>query len=384
MTVLSTNRISSSIGLGLVGVGTVAVALCLHQRSLNKKKQQEDAGSPESEANVSAPMGIETQSMRGDAESHSHKTRIGNFKISKVMNLVEGIAADLDVNVEFDWHKASQGGVQTSRDAHSLEQAIDTNDETEWERQASNEARTFANAHQIMKELRQSETHRKLQHFHVVDRQLSQMEAQFAEVSERILEFPWREHRDDPLSDIMKIPFMSLAADHSQQAVLPVSQGFVKKVGMKSDAKESKSKQAANKVEDEKDLAIKKGEDEALFGIAADATQEELQSAFRHKSRDMHSWGQCTKIDDFHELNNAYARCLARLANSGWKNAYRGGSTDILAHYLLIGTDPSESRYGEASMGLLDALQRDRLLTRLDVLRSWGEVSGTTTGLGNG
>lgn len=98
----------------------------------------------------------------------------------------------------------------------------------------------------------------------------------------------------------------------------------------------------------------------------------------------MHSCGQCTKIDDFHELNNAYARCLARLANSGWRNAYRGGSTDILAHYLLIGTDPSESRYGEAAVGLLDALQRDRLLTRLDVLRSWGEVSGTTTGLGNG
>lgn len=380
MTVLSTNRIGSSIGLGVVGVGTLVVALCLHQRSLNKKKEQEDVGPQQSEVSGSVLGTAE----RGDAESHSHKSRIGNFKISKVKNLVEGIAADLDVNVEFDWHKASQGGIQTTRDEHSMEQAIDTNDETEWERQASNESRTFANAHRIMHELRQSETHRKLQHFHVVDRQLSQMEAQFAEVSERILEFPWREHRDDPLSDIMKLPFMSLAADDSQQAVVPVSQGFVKKVGMKSDSKEPASKREANKAEDERMLAIKKGEDETLLGITADAMRDDLESAFRHKARDMHSCGQCVKIDEFHELNNAYMRCHARLANSGWKNAYRGGSTDILAHYLLIGTDPSESRYGEASMGLLDALQRDRLLTRLDVLRSWGEVSGTTTGLGNG
>merc|ERR1719262_2170575 len=109
-----------------------------------------------------------------------------------------------------------------------------------------------------------------------------------------------------------------------------------------------------------------------------------MESAFRHKARQMHAHGECIDIAAFHELNNAHARCLARHTNSGWRNAYRGGSTDVLAHYLLIGTDPSESRYSEGVSGLLDALQRERLLTRLDVLRSWGEVSGTATGLGNG
>merc|ERR1719174_789217 len=125
MTVLSTNRIGSSIGLGVVGVGTLVVALCLHQRSLKKKKEQEDVGPQQSQESGSVLGAAE----RGDAESHSHKSRIGNFKISKVKNLVEGIAADLDVNVEFDWHKASQGGTQTTRDEHTMEQGIDTNDE---------------------------------------------------------------------------------------------------------------------------------------------------------------------------------------------------------------------------------------------------------------
>lgn len=358
MPVMSSNRVASGVGLGLAGLGTVTAILLLRHHSLKKRREETDCdGSQQNET---------TDPVRPLADNEPKmKSRIGNFKISKVMKLVEGIAGDLDMEMEFDWEKAAAGCAQGG---HVAENAIDTNDETEWERQVTSEQKTFLSAAKILHDLRGSDTHRKLPHFYVVDRQLSQMESQFSDIGEHVLEFPWREHRDDPISELMKLPFMKLVADENQAQVLPVSQGFAK--GLASQSDDVQDKQMA--------------EDERLLGITSTPDRESLESAWRHKAREMHMHGECVQIDTFHKLNNAYNRCRARLTSSGWRTAYRGGSTDVLAHYLLIGTDPSESRYGEAVSGLLDALSRERVLARLDVLRSWGEVSGTTTGLGNG
>lgn len=370
MTVLSTNRISSGIGLGVVGLGTVAVVLLLRHRSSKRKHCDKGSVDAQGDSTISPK-----QPALPDNEPKL-KSRFNGFKISKLKRLIGAMAeaddVELEAEVDFNWDKAAAGQAQT--EGASAEHAIDTNDETEWEKLVASEHRTFLLAAQTLHDLRGSSTHKKLPHFYVVDRQLSQMEEQFREISEHVLEFPWRDHRDDPISDLMKLPFMTLMADGGQQSLLPVSQGFVKQIESKPDVKEAKDISA-----DEE-----KAEDERLLGIDATCDREALESAFRFGARELHAHGQCIKIDAFHKLNNAYDRCRARLTNTGWKDAYRGGSNDILAHYLLIGTDPSESRYGEAVSGLLDALKRERLLTRLDVLRSWGEVSGTATGLGNG
>lgn len=366
MPVLLASRVNTStaIGVGIAGLGTAAALLLLQRRTLKRVLAVNRSDELDEEEASTPSLAQESQS------EPKLKSRIGNFKISKLQRLLLGIAEDLDTQVEFDWEKAAAGCAQTHGDSHVAEHAIDTNNETEWEKQVASEQKTFLTAAQILHDLRGSDTHRKLQHFYVVDRQLSQLEEQFNEIGEHVLEFPWREHRDDPISDLMKLPFMKLVEHDNDAALLPVSQGFVKHVASQPDVPELHGAPDA--------------EDEKLLGVDAASGREALESAFRHKAREMHRHGQCVQIEAFHKLNNAYNRMRNRMTGSGWQNAYRGGSTDILAHYLLIGTDPSESRYGEAVSGLLDSLQRERLLTRLDVLRSWGEVSGTATGLGNG
>eukprot|EP00930_Biecheleria_cincta_P097741 TRINITY_DN89421_c0_g1_i1.p1 TRINITY_DN89421_c0_g1~~TRINITY_DN89421_c0_g1_i1.p1 ORF type:complete len:367 (+),score=62.75 TRINITY_DN89421_c0_g1_i1:64-1164(+) len=364
MAVLSTNRLVS--GLGAVGLG--AVGFLLWRKSLRDKGlacQVLEEGSSAGASNIdpAAPISAE-----GNPKL---KTRIGNFKISKVKRMVEGLAEDFGEKVEFDWDT-----VKNLHDSHSSKDAISSNDQSEWDKQVNTEQQTFLDAAEIVGEIRRSGTHRKLPHFHVVDRQLGDMEAHFRELSEDVLIFPWRECRNEPMSELMELPFMQLAKDHrSLQSLLPVSQGYVKQT-VRGAELDCTSATACSDAEDGQRV-----EDEALLRVAAGADRQTLESAFRHKARSMHVHGHCVMMDAFHALNNAYGRCLARLAGS--ISAYRGGG-DILAHYLLVGMDPSESRYGEAPDGLLDALRRDRLLMRISVLRMWGEDERSGTGLGQG
>eukprot|EP00928_Gymnodinium_smaydae_P091104 TRINITY_DN74806_c0_g1_i1.p1 TRINITY_DN74806_c0_g1~~TRINITY_DN74806_c0_g1_i1.p1 ORF type:complete len:422 (-),score=94.69 TRINITY_DN74806_c0_g1_i1:124-1206(-) len=360
MAVLSTHKLRSELGLGVVGVGTAAVLFLLWRA----RSGRDDEDETEEEAPCHAEF--------HEAEDCTPriKSRVGNFKTSKLKRLVEGVADGLGQNdVEFDCGTASC--VRAAR----AEEPVDLSVATDWEVQAGKEQQVFVEAARIVRELKSTATHRKLQHFYVVDRQLTQLEEHFREISEEVIEFPWRENRDDPMADLFKHPFMQLAAaaDEAKQALLPVSRGFVKRTA---------AMPAANAAEAEAEEQ-RRSEDEALLGVEPGVDRRALESAFRHRARELHAGGHCVERDAFHALNNAYERCLARLVDSGWRNAYRGGG-DILAHYLLIGTDPSESRYGEAVSGLLDALQRERLLVRIDVLRSWGEASGSLTGLGQG
>lgn len=367
MAVLSTNRIIS--GLGAVGLGTVGFLLwrrSLRDRSLRCQVLGEGSTHAVSNVDPAAPFSAE-----GNPKL---KTRIGNFKISKVKRMVEGLAEDFGDKVEFDWDT-----VKNLQDHHVSRDVISSNDQSEWEKQVNMEQQTFLNAAQIVSDIRRSGTHKKLPHFHVVDRQLSDMEAHFRELSEDVLIFPWRECRDEPMSDLMELPFMQLAKEHrSLHLLLPVSQGYVKQTARTGLDTEQNCSGAAASSDAEDEHRVK---DEALLGVAAGVDRHTLESAFRHKAREMHAHGHCVMMDEFHALNNAYGRCLARL--SGSITAYKGGG-DIFAHYLLVGMDPGESRYGEAADGLLDALRRDRLLMRVSVLRMWGEDERSGTGLGQG
>jgi len=368
MAVLSTNRIVS--GLGAVSLGAVGFLLwrkSSRDKGLACEVLEEDSSAEASNFDPAAPFTAE-----GNPKL---KTRIGNFKISKVKRMVEGLAEDFGDKVEFDWDT-----VKNLHDSHTSKDAISSNDQSEWDKQVNMEQQTFLDAAEIVGDIRRSGTHRKLPHFHVVDRQLGDMEAHFRELSEDVLIFPWRECRNEPMSELTELPFMKLAKEHrSGQSLLPVSQGYVKHTvggagfGTELDCT---SDTACSDPEDRKRV-----QDEALLGVAAGVDRQTLESAFRHKARTMHVHGHCVMMDEFHALNNAYGRCLARLAGS--ISAYKGGG-DILAHYLLVGMDPSESRYGEAADGLLDALRRDRLLMRISVLRIWGEDERSGTGLGQG
>eukprot|EP00933_Yihiella_yeosuensis_P060602 TRINITY_DN63353_c0_g1_i1.p1 TRINITY_DN63353_c0_g1~~TRINITY_DN63353_c0_g1_i1.p1 ORF type:complete len:371 (-),score=66.91 TRINITY_DN63353_c0_g1_i1:110-1222(-) len=370
MTVLSTRRaVTLTLSLGAAGIGTF---LWNHWYRYGSGWLQRLAAKV-----LQRPLDAETQleeEMQSSGPARPQlKTRINNFKISKVKRMTEGIAEDLGAEVDFDWNEA-----KNLKDTHFAEDAINTNSQTEWERQVNDEQTTFFEAARICEELRQTETHRKLPHFYVVDRQLTEMAANFREISEDVLVFPWRECRDEPMAELMSQPFMQLAkGGKSSEALLPVSQGFVKQTG--NDKSQSESEDCPLGFAE--DLRAK---DEALLGIPEDADRSMIESRFRQKARDMHEHGQCVRKDDFHALNNAYGRCLARLIDNGRHiEAYAGGG-DILAHYLLVGTDPSESRYGEAVSGLLDALQRERLVMRLSNLRIWGEDERSGTGLGQG
>lgn len=354
MTVLSTHKIAS--GLGFASLGAVAIMYL-------RKSAREKWKASESRCTESLDCGEHDCDARTPVTAEGApklKTRVGNYKISKVKRLGESLAEDFKMEVEFDWDTATN-----LREDHSVKDAINTNDQSEWENQVNLEQQTFLDAARIVGEIRKSGTHRKLPHFHVVDRQLSEMEAQFREFSEDVLVFPWRESRNDPMSRLMELPLMQLAQDRGLQSLLPVSQGYVKQTAQ------------AMKPEDDQ-----QAQDEALLGITAGADRQTLDSAFRHKARRMHANGHCIMISEFHALNNAYGRCIARLSAS-LKTAYSGGG-DILAHYLLIGLDPSESRYREVPTGLLDALGREKLLMKTNLLRLWNEDERCITGLGQG
>lgn len=236
-----------------------------------------------------------------------------------------------------------------------------------WDEQVARERRTMEAAVQLLRGVRQSAVHRKLPHFHVVDRQLRNIEEQLAFVGMSTQGF-WRYGRDLPMDDLLRLPLLQLASTGGEGALLPVTLGFVKhtaELGLEEMGDSATVRSSA--------------EDEALLGVAPGAQRDEVESAYRRRSRHLHRHGQCTNVAGFNALTSARNRCLARLS-SPMLRAYGGGG-DLLAHYLLIGTDPSESRYREYSSGILDSLHRGRLLHCIQVLQwptwdiplTWGD-----------
>jgi len=216
-----------------------------------------------------------------------------------------------------------------------------------WDEQVQTERKIMRSAMCVVQDVRQSLVHRKLPHYHMVDRDLQTMAVQFEELGEKTLGF-WRYGRDVPMLELLLHPLMQLAS-RSEGALVPLSLGFVKQI----------TQEALEQVSSEDAPGL----DAALLGVTLGADRDSIESAYRRRSRHFHRHGRCVNRPGFHALTSARNRCLARLAGPALQ-AFGGGG-DVLAHYLLMGTDPTESRYQEYSVAILDPVHRERLLTAL-------------------
>jgi len=356
MAVLSSGKVSVGLGLGIVAVGAVAFTLRRQSRKNQEKGSSVSEQTPEDDIFLAEPSVAEA------GGAHSVKSRIGNFKVSKIKRIVESIAEEFGTDHLYDAREQRVYHFNASTDSTVVSH------ENESER-ATREKQTFEEAVRVVKLVRQSGVHKKLPHFHTVDRQLDNAQNFLDEISDNVEDF-WRYNRDEPMADIMTLPFMQLAASGGADALVPVTQSYANFI-------KSQSTDEANLTP--ADMLV---QDLAILGADADATWEQVDSAFRKRSHKLHKHGHCIDLEAFHELNNAYQRWLAR--RSGIPSNAASKSTDVLAHYLLCGSDPFDSRYRECAVGILDASHREKLLQKIDVLRNWGETSGSTTGLGNG
>lgn len=279
------------------------------------------------------------------------------MKVSRLKQMVEDMAEACDLEAS-----APLATLQTQTSSSDRTDFGDWAAMT-WDQQVQTEKKIVENAVEVVQDIRQSLVHRKLPHFHMVDRQLQTIINQFEEIGEATLGF-WRYGRDVPMREMLCQPLMQLAS-RSEGAVVPLSLGFVKQ--MSEDAFEQASTEDAP------------GIDAALLGISLGADKETIESAYRRRSRHFHRHGQCINRPGFHALTSARNRCLARIAGPAMQ--VFGGGGDVLAHYLLMGTDPTESRYREYSVGILDALHRDRLLLAIQKIQwpcwsiplTWGD-----------
>lgn len=232
-----------------------------------------------------------------------------------------------------------------------------------WDEQVQTEKMIMDKAVALMQDVRQSAVHRKLPHFHFVDRQLQVITEQLGVLADAVLGF-WRYGRDRPMQELLEHPVLQLAS-RGEGALVPLSSGFVKYV-----------------TDDGFELAAAQddpGSDAALLGIALSAGRDAIESAYRRRSRHFHRHGKCINAVGFHALGAARNRCLARLAGPVL-HAFGGGG-DVLAHYLLMGTDPTEDRYYETSVGILDAVHRQQLLLQIEKIQwpcwniplTWGD-----------
>lgn len=277
------------------------------------------------------------------------KTRIGGMKVSKLVRMVDEMAEASGVPIE-------------RVPANSPVQAPSA---LSWDEEIARERATFDEAVRIVRGVRHSVVHRKLPHFHATDRQLRVLEEQLAAIGVNVKNF-WRYGRDEPMAKLLELPILRLASTGGQGALLPVSLGFVKHF----------ADEDFEHVDTQKDLS---SEDALLLGIALGADAAAVESAYRRRSRHFHRHGTCCNVRGFNALGAARNRCLARLSMPELR-AYGGGG-DLVAHYLLMGLDPGESRYREYTGGILDGVHREALMQRMQVVQwpcwdiplTWGD-----------
>lgn len=284
------------------------------------------------------PANGEALPQDGEALPQDAKTRVGGMKVSKVARMLDEMA------------EASGAPLERVPAAPATTQAPKT---LSWDEEIAMEKATFEEAARIVRGVRQSVVHRKLPHFHATDRQLRVLEEQLANIAVNVKNF-WRYGRDEPMAKLLELPMLRLAATKGEGALLPVSLGFVKHT---VDCPE------ADHAESQEDLP---SEDALLLGIALGADAGAVESAYRRRSRHFHRHGMCCNVRGFNALTFARNRCLARLSMPELR-AYGGGG-DLVAHYLLMGLDPGESRYREYTGGILDGVHRDRIMQCMQVL----------------
>lgn len=325
-------------------VAALLIAFSIHQRSLRRVC----AAATKEPADADAAVG--KQQVDGEALPQDAKTRLGGMKVSKVVRMLDEMA------------EASGVPSETALAATSPVLALST---LTWDEEIALEKATFEEAARIVRGVRQSVVHRKLPHFHATDRQLRVLEEQLAAIGVNVKNF-WRYGRDEPMAKLLELPILQLASTRGERALLPVSLGFVKHT----------ADQDFEDVDSQEDLP---SEDALLLGIALGADAGAVESAYRRRSRHFHRHGTCYNIRGFNALTAARNRCLARLSMPELR-AYGGGG-DLVAHYLLMGLDPGESRYREYTGGILDCVHREALMQRMQVVQwpcwdiplTWGD-----------
>eukprot|EP00931_Biecheleriopsis_adriatica_P123173 TRINITY_DN98222_c0_g1_i1.p1 TRINITY_DN98222_c0_g1~~TRINITY_DN98222_c0_g1_i1.p1 ORF type:complete len:371 (-),score=79.42 TRINITY_DN98222_c0_g1_i1:27-1115(-) len=333
----------------LIVASSVAVTACLLLLRTRRR-----AKAPESEDSPGSPG-----CTRSCDSSASHwRTRSGGMKVSRIKQMVE----DMTEACRSEADEVPPVQAQTHLTA-SVVTDFGVLDAMTWDEQVQTEKKIMDKAMALMQDVRQSAVHRKLPHFHIVDRQLQVITQQLGDLGDAVLGF-WRYGRDLPMQELLQHPLLQLAS-RGDGALVPLSLGFVKQI-----------------TEDGFELAAAEddpGSDAALLGIALSADRDSIESAYRRRSRHFHRHGKCINMAGFHALSAARNRCLARLAGPAL-HAFGGGG-DVLAHYLLMGTDPAENRYKETAVGILDAVHREQLLLLIQKIQwpcwniplTWGD-----------
>jgi len=334
------------------------------QRRRKEKRDEEQAASPCSGASGEA---LASHSAEAD-EAHSIKSRVGNFKVSKLSRLVEDIATAVGSDVRFDVRTNTAEAAQADDEAEGRE--VDSAEgATAEERQIALEQRAVGGTLEIIRCVRATAVHRRLPHYHAVDRQLDAIARLLDIIADNLADF-WRYGREEPMADLLSLPLMQLAVNGGNAAIVPMPQCFLDGTG---DVVGNTEETAAT-----------------LLGVAPEAGQEAVESAYRNRARELHQHGECVNLEAFHQLTDAYDLLMGRRRASSSGAAApaslgAGGlGAEVLAHYLLVGTDASGSRYREYARGILDAAHRERLMQKAEVLVNWGEASGSMTGLGQG
>mmetsp|Transcript_62779 Transcript_62779/g.182050 ORF Transcript_62779/g.182050 Transcript_62779/m.182050 type:complete len:361 (+) Transcript_62779:71-1153(+) len=334
------------LALGILSAAASALLLVWMRR---RPPHEEDEGDDAEGVVVSAGNGA-AQEATGDPEEldpRRFRVKSGGMKFARLSRMLEEMDAERE-------------------HARPLEPApgdVDTRnpDPASWDDQVYEEKQTLIAAAAIIRDVRQSEVHRKLPHFQAVDRQLQVIERHLEHVSMSVQSF-WRYGRDSPMGDLMALPIMRVAATRGEGMLIPVSLGLSKELTAISD-------------EGCDDVAA----DCLILGVALAADRDAIESAFRRRSRHFHRHGRCSNVPGFHALVSARNRCLARIS-APTLPAYGGGG-DLLALYLLAGTDPTNNRYRERSVGILDSVHRGQLLNKLDIIQwptwdiplTWGD-----------
>lgn len=347
-------------------LATGAAAFAVHRLVQGLYKEDEWVHSSSTPIHTSSVSSSSVEP-KGDNASGvaKRKPRVGGMKLSRLSKMLDDMTDASDLPHCGDKPASKTPAVQLAAEtdygavAHS------------WDEQMAEEKQVLEATTLLIQDVRRSEVHRKLPHFHVVDRELQTIEEQMKSLSISVTGF-WRYGRDEPMATLLKLPLMQLAKSGGQAALIPVSQGFVKETSGAND--EAPPLEPEDESSPDADLALL-GLENSRRRIDRDA----VESAFRHRSRHFHRHGRCSNVRGFDLLCRARNRCLARLAMPRLR-AYGGGG-DLVAHYLLMGTDPGESRYREYAVGILDGLHRDQVMQKMQILQwptwdiplTWGD-----------
>lgn len=350
----STGRVGFGVGAMAVAGGVAVLVFQCRARQASQDQQTSRDGAPTG-LEVPKASNIGTEDQVEDVDGPNVKSRVHGFKISKLSRLVDGIAQELGQDHRID---TATGEVVNASGAAASSVSTTIREVEPESVQFDREHRTLDEAIRIVQLIRKSGLPKKLPHFQVTNRHLEDAENLLGEIADNVEEF-WRYSRDEPMADLLDLPLLRFAAEN----IATGGVALVPKLSASSDE-------------------ILLEQDCALLGVETSVDKDAVLSAFRRKALELHQKGHCTDVDVFHKLNNA---CQRRVAHGRFLPhvAFKGKCDDLAVH-LLVGADPRDSRYRDPSAAIMDAVHREKLLQRIHVVRNWGEVGGSITGLGQG